>query len=135
MDSDSLAVDLTVPVASGTTLKAEFHTGNNLDAYLGGVGQGTTAGEEIESTGWWLGLSHELGAKSMLNLGYGLDDPEDADLVAGDRSENSTLFANVTYALNSATSLGFEVGQHETGYIDGADEEALRLQVSATFKF
>ncbi|MDF1837275.1 MAG: hypothetical protein P1V35_05360, partial [Planctomycetota bacterium] len=84
---------------------------------------------------YWLAVSHTANAKTTVNVGYGMDDAEDDDLAANGITENSTLFVNVMHALNSATSLGFEVGQHDTGYKGAADEDATRVQFSATFSF
>lgn len=134
-ESDSVAIDMTFPLNKTTTIKGEFFSGNNLAQYLGGAGQNGAAGADLESTGYWLSVSHKANAKTTVNVGFGQDDPEDDDIGANDISENSTLFANVMHSLNSATSLGFEVAQHDTGYKGAADEDATRVQFSATFSF
>ncbi|MDF1837274.1 MAG: hypothetical protein P1V35_05355, partial [Planctomycetota bacterium] len=47
-ESDSVALDLTLPINKKTTLKGEFFSGNNLAQYLGGAGQNGAAGADLE---------------------------------------------------------------------------------------
>ena len=41
-DSHSVNLDVTQPICSWMTLKAELFSGENLSSYLGGIGQGST---------------------------------------------------------------------------------------------
>lgn len=54
-DTWSINIDLVQPIRSWVTLKAEAFTGENLNSYLGGIGQGVdngTRNKEISSRGW-----------------------------------------------------------------------------------
>ncbi|UCD56941.1 MAG: hypothetical protein JSV16_14145 [Candidatus Hydrogenedentota bacterium] len=59
LDSWSINLDFTFPIRYWLTLKGELWTGENLDSYLGGIGQGINQvkREEIASVGGWAALS------------------------------------------------------------------------------
>jgi len=137
-DSNSICVDLTLPITQDISLQAEYFDGENLDNYLGGIGQGVNAaGKEIETSGYWAALTWKANPTWTLNAGYAMEEPEfdNLDALSGVRKDNSVLFGNVNYGLNNATTLGFEVARHETGYVVDADQAGTRFQLAATFKF
>ena len=133
--SSSFCVDVSLPLADPFSLKGEWFSGKNLDAYLGGIGQGINGDNAIESSGFWGALTWKITSVWLFNLGYAQEKPKTEDLVGGNRSENSTLWGNINYAINKATTLGFEVGQHETSYQGGQDQSGTRFQLAVTFKF
>ena len=135
-NSNASAIDLSIPVAESTSIKAEFFTGENVDNYAGNIGVNSVAkGSEIGTTGYWAAVSHTLNAKTSVNVGFGSEDNDDKDLTAGQRMTNSTLFANVNQKVNSNTTVGFEVAQHTTDYKSGSEADDLRFQLALTFKF
>ena len=128
-DASAVAVDLVLPIADGTTLKTEFYSGDNVDAFLGGIGQGVNAaGDEIGSSGWWAAVTHTLNSKNKLNVGFSQDSPDSGDLDAGARETNSRVWANVFHNLNSSTVVGLEVAHSETDYKGGDSSDGLRVQ-------
>jgi hypothetical protein len=127
-DATGLALDLVLPLGERTTLKSEFYTGENLDAYLGGIGQGVNGGEEIDSSGFWANVTHVLDDKNKLNFGFASDSPDSGDLAAGGREANSRVWANIFHSLNSATVVGFEIAHSETEYKGDEDSDGLRVQ-------
>lgn len=133
--SNSFCVDLSLPMADPFTLEGEWFTGKNLDSYLGGIGQGVTGNTEIASTGFWGALTWKVTSLYLFNFGYAREKPDAEDLAGGDRSENSTLWANINYAINKATTLGFEVSQHDTSYLGAPDQSGTRFQLAVIFKF
>ncbi|UCC97834.1 MAG: hypothetical protein JSW66_18560 [Phycisphaerales bacterium] len=136
----SLNLDVTQPVHKWLSIKGELFTGENLSAYLGGIGQGvTTAGlnqyEEIGSTGGWIAAGLGPWDKARFNLGVGMDDVERGNVNAGDRTMNRSAFGNVFYSLNKSTEWAFELSHWRTEYHGSGDGDSLRAQASMIYKF
>jgi hypothetical protein len=130
-DSNSTNLELNVPFSKASTFKMEYFMGENLDAYVGAIG---VAGP-VESDGFWFNFTHKATAKHTINVGYGMEDNDDEDLDAGDRTENSTLWANVFYQLTSGTKVGLEIQQHTTDYQDADEVDGIRVQGTVMFGF
>jgi len=116
--------------------------GQNLDAYEAGLGLGinTILGREIEAKGGWGQLVVDHGKTSVV-LGYGVDDPNDADLNSfavdglNARSRNEFLVGSVTHALNDAVRLALEVSRLTTEYKGAADAETDRVHGAVFYYF
>jgi len=136
-DTWSANIDLALPVNDALTLKGEVFTGKNLDAYLGGIAQGVnrTLLSEIESTGGWLALGIKASDKWSFNFGGGMDNPDNADLNAGDRTRNASYWGNVVYDINEFAQVGVELSSWRTKYKGQKDGDSLRAQSSLTYKF
>ncbi|MGL4594807.1 MAG: hypothetical protein ACRCUY_08785, partial [Thermoguttaceae bacterium] len=74
----------------------------------------------IRSCGGWVSLNTEWDSKCSTNIGFGIDDPLDQDLILGSsvragategltRTQNEVLFANVFYKWTPQFVTGFEV--------------------------
>lgn len=146
VETSSLNVDLSVKLCSKAAIKAEYFTGKDLDAYLGGIGQGiddtadtegtVTAVDGVESEGGWVAIEMGPFGACKFNIGAGMDDPEDSDLDSGDRSKNTSIWGNVKYAITDALSVGLEVSQWETDYIgETSGRDATRCQGSMMYTF
>lgn len=140
----SVNFDLTQPINKWLTIKGEFFNGENLDAYLGGIGQGvrsttsadiTTYHEAIRSKGGWLAASLGPWQKWRFNLGAGLDDVDNGNVNVADRTQNSSVFANAIYSINKNTEIGFEISQWHTERKGQSDADNLRAQTSFIYKF
>lgn len=127
----SLNADIRIPITCRFGVQAEFFTGENLGAYLGGILQGidmgtpTTPGtrEPIRSTGGWVDVWYDWTPRLHSHVGYSIDDPVDADVTVG-RIYNSFWFANVSYDVTSKFLVGVEVMPWRTfwkgnGYSNG----------------
>jgi len=130
-------LDWTVPLCEKWDLNGEFFRGRNLAGFVGGIGQGVNSklGKPIDSMGGWSQLSYRPAKTWTLSAGGGIDDPENGDLSAGDRSRNVAYFANAVYSLNERTTLGFETLWQQTSYVGGGDGDNLRFQSALTFRF
>ena len=53
-----------------------------------------------------------------INLAYGVDKPESAQLNNGDRSKNQTLTANLLWKLGPKLSTGVEYNNIKTDYVN-----------------
>ncbi len=140
VDTWSLNVDLTLPVTTWLALQAEGFVGQNLDAYLGGVGQGVrvvsaTDYRGIRARGGWAALTLTPDARWQFNVGAGCDDPNDDELATGGRTYNELVFGNAQYALNASLTLGAEISCLRTGYKAQAGGNSLREQLSVIYKF
>jgi len=138
----SVNMDLTQPIRSWLAIKAEVFTGENLDAYLGGIGQGvitdtTTANyyEEIRSTGGWVAASLGPWEKMQFNTGVAMDEVERGNVNSGDRTVNRSWFGNMIYAVNKQTDVAFELSHWNTEYKGSGDAESIRAQLALTYKF
>ena len=139
-DSWSLNLDLTQPVNEWLTVKGELFTGENLGAYLGGIGQGvnTNTYKEIGSRGGWVAASLGPWSKWRYNLGVSIDDVDNDDLagISGDkRNYNRSIFGNVVYSVNKNTEIGFELSQWHTEYNSQSNGDSLRAQTSFIYRF
>ncbi|MFC1781249.1 DcaP family trimeric outer membrane transporter [Planctomycetota bacterium] len=139
-DTWSVNFDITQPVFDMVTIQAELFTGENLDAYFGGIGQGvTTSGtniyEEIGSKGGWIAASIGPWKNKKFNVGIAVDDVDRDDVNDGDRILNRCLFANVVCPINAQTDFGFELSHWRTEYHGSGDAESLRAQMALKYKF
>jgi hypothetical protein len=146
-DSWSLNLDALQPVNKWLSFKGELFTGKNLDAYLGGIGQGVrntgTAAvpiydKEIGSKGGWVQASLGPWGKWSFNIGASADDVDEDDLagMAGDRRKyNRSIFGNVLYDVDKNAQIGFELSQWHTEYVGEDDADAIRAQTSFIYKF
>jgi hypothetical protein len=136
----SLNLDYTQPIREKVELKAELYTGENLDAYLGGIGQGVTLSgtnqyEEIGSRGGWIAAGLGPWDNKRFNVGVLMDDVDRDNVNYGDRILNRSLFGNVYYTINKHTDLAFELSHWRTEYRGPGDGESLRAQMAMIYKF
>ena len=136
-DSWSVIGSALLPFGDHVAIQGSAWQGANLDNYFGGIGQGInkTLDTEIGAKGGWVQLVLDPVETINLNLGYGLDDPDDDDMNNGNRSKNELLFANVFFKLNSAVTLGLEYSYITTSYKEASDATDNRFQGSALYKF
>jgi hypothetical protein len=136
-DSWSFNVDLVQPVSKTLNITGEFFTGENLSAYLGGIGQGVnlTTHQEIASNGGWLAASIGPCDKWAFNLGASMEDVKAGDVDAGNRTVNSSVFGNAIYTVNKSSTIGFELSQWHTERKGEGSSDCLRGQLSFIYKF
>ncbi|MBW8034571.1 MAG: hypothetical protein FVQ79_02600 [Planctomycetes bacterium] len=136
-ESWSLNVDLHQPINDWLAFKSEGFVGENLNQYLGGIGQGVnmTTLSEIRTQGGWVAASITPQGKWKYNLGISMEDVKNGDLNAGDRSQNRSIFGNAIYSINKNTSVGFELSQWQTKRVGESDADDIRAQTSFIYKF
>ena len=137
IDSWSGNVDVSIPLSSMLSVNGEFFIGADLDAYLGGIGQGYNAAtmSAVRSRGGWGAVTLGPCGKWTFNLGHSVDDPLDRDLETGGRAKNTTIFGNSFYQLNEAIQIVLELSYWETKYIEQASGEDWRTQGAFVYKF
>ena len=140
-DTWSLNLDYTQPVCSKVEIQAELFTGEDLAAFLGGIGQGVTffADEnrykEVGSKGGWIAASLGPWGKKKFNVGVAVDDVDRNDVNVGGRTLNRSVFGNVYYALNKQTDVAFELSHWRTDYRGPGDADSMRAQLAFIYKF
>ena len=138
----SLNFDLTQPVCDKVTVKAELFTGQDLDAYLGGIGQGVITDttkpnfyEEIGSKGGWIAASLGPWDDTRYNIGVSMDDVDRGNVNDGDRTLNQSVFGNVFYSLSKNVDWALELSHWRTEYRGHGDADSLRVQTALIYKF
>jgi hypothetical protein len=142
-DSWSFNADLRLPLSPTLLLQAEVFTGQDLDSYLGGIGQGinTALNRGIDAVGGWASFTLTPSTLWQFNLGASFDDPDDADLTGNAdstrdaRTKNTHFFGNALYSLNAQVQLAFELAWLRTTYKVNAPGEGWRQQFAITYKF
>ncbi|MFP4106246.1 MAG: DcaP family trimeric outer membrane transporter [Phycisphaerae bacterium] len=136
-DTWSVVLDAYVPITDWLSVKGEAFTGRNLDAYLGGIGQGvnTTLDREVDSCGGWGAVSLGPWDKWRFNIGAGVDTVDKGDVNAGARTTNRVIFGNAIYSLSENASWGFEMSHWHTEFKGLDNGDSLRFQSSFIYKF
>ena len=141
----SLNVDFLQPVNNWLTIKSELFTGENLDAYLGGIGQGVTLTtganmyDEIGSSGGWVATSLGPWDGRRYNVGIAMDDVDrgdvDEDATGGARTLNRCVFANMFCAIDKNAEFALELSHWKTEYAGRGDADSFRIQTAFIYKF
>jgi len=133
----SINLDLKVPICPKAEFSGEAFWGENLDTYLGGIGQGVNKSRwrPIWSNGVWAQILTRPFKDWSIAGGGGFDDPKDQDLQTADREWNSFIFANVLYDITANLQVGAEVGRYWTNYKRSNDGTDNRIQGSLIFNF
>jgi hypothetical protein len=134
----SCNADLRIPLTSRFGFQAELFTGENLDAFLGGIGQSIdpTTFQAIHSTGGWGEFWYDWTPCLHSHFGYLLDDPDNNNLhTTAERTYNQVFFTNVVYDLTKQFQVGLEVSQWRTDYLHQAAGESTRFEFMAKYGF
>jgi len=133
----SVSLDFAQPICDKVAVKAEVFKGENLNAYLGGIGQGvnTTTLEEINSAGGWVAAALGPWRNKKFNVGIAVDDVESGEVATGSRTLNRSVFGNIICSLDERTEVGFELSHWRTEYRGSGDAESLRAQAALIYRF
>ncbi len=136
----SVNLDFVQPLNNWLTIKSELFTGENLNAYLGGIGQGVTLKapnrfDEIGSSGGWIAASLGPWDRRRYNIGVSMDDVDAADVNAGDRTLNSSVFANMFCSISNNADFALELSHWRTEYDGPGDADNFRVQTAFIYKF
>ncbi|MCG3149394.1 MAG: hypothetical protein PCFJNLEI_02855 [Verrucomicrobiae bacterium] len=140
-DSWSANVDVRLPVTDWLLLQGEGFIGENLSAYLGGIGQGfdPVTQDTIAALGGWTAVSLGPWGKWQFNLGAGIDTVNSDDVgvnaKAPPRLSNYVYFGNCNYTLTTNLQLAFEIAYLRTAYKQAVAGDAWREQLAVIYKF
>ncbi len=136
-DTWSVIGSLYLPLCKLAAVQGCVWQGENLDTYYGGIGQGInkTLATAIAAKGGFAQLLLDLTSRLNLNVGYGLDDPDEADLNAKDRSKNELIFSSLFFKLTRDATLALEYSNLRTSYKDADKAENNRIQGAIIYYF
>jgi hypothetical protein len=124
----SVAGDLRLWLPTRTLIKGRLWKGRLLGDYAVGVFQtvDTTSLKSIGAWGGWLEVQQRLSERWRVTVGYGRDDPTNADLTPGDRSLNQAGFLNVLWDVTKTIGFGLEGSRWMTSYIAAPENKVWR---------
>jgi len=131
-------LDFRMPVTERLGVQAECFTGENLGAFLGGIGQGidSTTYDTIRSSGGWVEVWYDWTPRFHTHVGYSLDDPFNQDIVtASEKTYNQFYYGNVSYDLTKSFLVGFEVSSWRTLYKAQLPGDSVRCEFVAKYGF
>ncbi len=131
-------IDFRMPITDRLGVQAECFTGENLGAFLGGIGQGvdTTTRDTIRSSGGWVEIWYDWTPRFHTHVGYSVDDPFDQDIVTtGEKTYNQFYYGNVSYDLTKSFLIGMEVSSWRTLYQNRLPGESVRCEFVAKYGF
>jgi hypothetical protein len=134
----SLNGDIRIPITYRFGFQGEFFTGQDLSAFLGGIGQGLdpTTLQAVHSTGGWAEFWYDWTPCLHSHVGYSLDNPDINDLpTVGDRTYNQVIYGNLSYDLTKECLVGVELGSWKTLYVGEAPGDALRCEFVVKYSF
>lgn len=126
-----------LPLTKCLAVQGNLWTGENLDTYYGGIGQGVNMalGEAVAAIGGWAQVLYDPTEQLCFGLGYSRDDPDDDDLSPGMRDKNQQVFVNAFYKLTAAVTVMAEYANMTTDYVDGDDARNNRVQLAIRYAF
>ncbi|MDY0150302.1 MAG: hypothetical protein RBT03_09500 [Kiritimatiellia bacterium] len=126
-----------LPLTKCLAVQGNLWTGENLDTYYGGIGQGVNMalGEAVAAIGGWAQVLYDPTEQLCFGLGYSMDDPDDDDLSPGMRDKNQQVFVNAFYKLTAAVTVMAEYANMTTDYVDGDDARNNRVQLAIRYAF
>lgn len=135
--TDSINGDLLLVISPRFKILAEYFSGKNLGAFLGGIVQNVNPGseEEIKAKGFFVCAVANPTAKLQLAAGYSMDDPDDDTLRTAYRSKNTSFFGNFLISFSKSFKIGFEVSNWVTDYIGRDQQKTTRFQNSWILSF
>ena len=131
-------IDFRMPITERLGVQAECFTGENLGAFLGGIGQGIdpTNLNTIRSTGGWFEIWYDWTPTLHSHVGYAVDNPNDHDLhTATEKSYNQFFFGNLVYDFTKSFLIGMEVSSWKTVYVGQLPGDSVRCEFVAKFGF
>ena len=134
----SVNADIRIPITDRFGVQGEFFTGENLGAFLGGIGQGidSTTFNCIRSNGGWIELWYDFTPQLHTRVGYSIDDPVDGDLTNGNgRIFNQFYYANLSYDFTKTFMTGIEVSSWRTLYLNQTAGDSVRVELMMKYGF
>jgi hypothetical protein len=119
-------------------IQGEAFFGDALGTYNAGIGQSLNpmTGEAIYTRGGFGELFCDITDAVTLAVGYGVDNPRDADLAADQRSRNEAYWANAIWRWSEQWETRFEVSRQKTDYIaPSQNSKATLYHLLARFNF
>ncbi|MBT6176016.1 MAG: hypothetical protein HOI23_02135 [Deltaproteobacteria bacterium] len=134
--SFGLFLEVVLPIYDGYFIQGEMYKGSNVSDLRGGSGQGiSTAGEEIESMGYWVELVALPTSWLKLSLGTGEDNPDNSVLDSGARTLNQTVWGLIHVRPWKNFRVGFEWTHFQTSFVGSKKVSAEHVVSHLTYYF
>ena len=123
------------------TLTGQFFGGQNLGGVQAGIGQRVGydeygRGRAVRTVGGFLDLAYQLNEDWSFAIGYGFDNPNDADArYAEGRLYNDRAYIDAFYQVTTNFKLGLEYGRLSTDWDKDGTGYSDRIQFSAFYDF
>ena len=136
-DTWSAQGSIYLPLTKCLAVQGTFWTGENLDTYFGGIGQGVnmTLDTAIAAQGGWAQLLYDPTDKLGFAAGYSMDNPDDDDLNAGQRCKNQNILVNGSFKINKAVTVYAEYSHMTTDYVEAEEATNDRIQLAMQYNF
>jgi len=137
-DIRAVGCDLQWAVTDRLGVIAEMFVGQTLGDYNAGILQNFNSDDfrPIRASGGYAEIYYYLHPQLHLHSGYGIDDPLDRDLAAGQATCNQTLFCNILYDFSKSFQTGFEVDYRKTNYVSPAlDADGVLFMTQFLWRF
>lgn len=131
-------IDFRYPITERLGFQAECFTGENLGAFLGGIGQGINpiTLDTVRSSGGWCEVWYDWTPVLHSHVGYSVDDPVNNDVAfAGGKTYNQFYFGNVVYDVTKNFIVGIEASSWKTIYYDLRPGDSVRCEFVAKYGF
>ena len=114
----ALGSDLQLALTDRFGVFGECFVGQTLGDYNAGIFQNfnTQDYRPIRTIGGYGEFYYYVTPKLHVHCGYGIDDPYNEDLAAGQAASNQTFYNTLLYDLSRAVQFGFEVDYRKTTY-------------------
>ena len=120
LQSQVVAADARIALGRHIAIAGEAFTGQALGAFGGGVGQNLGVGQvPVRSRGGWGQLDIRPGGGWQFGGGYGIDDPNTADLPLTGRGRNVTIAGHLIWRPRGGLLFGTEYRRIQTTYAAG----------------
>jgi hypothetical protein len=118
--------------------QGEAFVGEALGTYNAAIGQSLDPllGEPIYTVGGFGEVFCNITPQFTVAVGYGIDNPRDADLGMNQRSRNEAYWANMIWRLTEQWETRFEVSRQKTDYIaPNVDSQAMLYHFLVRYNF
>lgn len=133
----SVGTHVYLPLTRKLVTLGEAYLGSNLADIGGGIDQGynAMARRTIRGAGGWLELAALPTEHHMVAVGASVDTARAADLGAGDRERNNTVYGVVRYKPLASLQLGLEYLYWQTRYKGAGQGVANRVDLHLSVLF
>lgn len=142
VDSWGGALDWTLPFSKLFNITGEAYEGRALGIFSVASGEsvgavGTTGGHGVLSRGGWAQAQFNFNPKWQMNLAYGIDQPDAANLPVGNRDRNQTYMGNLMYKLSTTVTFAWEYRRFLTDFRNQifADNKGDQANLAVVYSF
>jgi hypothetical protein len=122
VDSWGLSLDYSLPFTRKFNLTGEAFEGRALGIFSATAGEsvgavGTSGGHGVEARGGWVQAQYNPNPRWQVNIAYGLEVPNAAQLVTGSRWRNQNYMGNIMFKPVGSLTFAWEYRRLLTDYV------------------